>query len=113
MVVRAPYKDNGNSPDEGAVYGFMLRLGVTGMVHTKLTTSDGASNDFFGGGIFISGDTMLFGALVKDGNRGGAPMHFYLQETYRGIKERSLLQEIEISWEITLGLKYPFLVTGP
>ena len=37
-----------------------------------MTTSDGASGDWFGSGIEISGETLLVGAYGKDGRKGSA-----------------------------------------
>ena len=37
-----------------------------------MTTSDGASGDWFGSGIEISGETLLVGAYGKDGGKGAA-----------------------------------------
>ena len=58
VVIGAPYKDNGNVPNEGAVYAFML-MGETCTDDKKLTASDGASSDNFGSSVVISRDTLL------------------------------------------------------
>ena len=71
MVIGAPGKDNGNGPNEGAVYTFMLQ-GDTWMEHAKVFASDGAYHDYFGYSVAISGDTLLVGAPLKDDYGGGA-----------------------------------------
>ena len=71
MAIGAPYKDNGNGPNEGAVYVFTL-MGETWTYDKRLTTSDGASGDKFGISVAISRYTLLVGASYKDGHRGAA-----------------------------------------
>jgi uncharacterized repeat protein (TIGR01451 family) len=49
--------------DQGSAYVF-TRSGTTWTQQTKLTASDGATNDNFGGSVAISGDTALIGAFL-------------------------------------------------
>ena len=56
-----------NGPDSGSAYVF-TRTGTTWTEQAKLTASDGAENDMFGGSVAIAGDTIVVGADNKDGN---------------------------------------------
>ncbi len=62
-VVGAPYDDN----DEGSAYVF-VRSGSSWSEEAKLTASDGAEGDWFGGSVSVSGDTILVGARLDDDN---------------------------------------------
>ena len=66
MVIGAPNKDNG-----GAVYAFTLQ-GEKWQKEIKLSENDGASGDYFGGIISISGDTLIVGDPGKDGQKRAA-----------------------------------------
>ena len=80
MVIGASARDNGNGPFSGAVYIFTLPgengdrklQGETWTEDNMLTASDGASGDYFGFSVDISGDTLLVGAHGKDGWKGAA-----------------------------------------
>ena len=67
LVVGAPYHDNGT----GAAYVFTL-TGTTWSQTAELTASDGASGDFFGYSVSISGDTLVVGAYNHDNGTGAA-----------------------------------------
>ena len=69
MVIGAPYKDNGNGPNEGVVYAFTL-MGETWIYDKKLTASDGVLGGEFGISVAIIRYTLLVGASYKDGYRG-------------------------------------------
>jgi hypothetical protein len=62
VVVGARQDDLGANIDQGSAYVF-VRSGTTWSQQTKLTASDGAANDFFGGSVAISGETTVVGAL--------------------------------------------------
>jgi FG-GAP repeat len=64
-IVGASGDDIGTSTDQGSAYVF-YRNGVTWTEQAKLITSDGASNDFFGFQVSISGDYILAGASGDD-----------------------------------------------
>ena len=66
MIVRAPYKDNGNGPYIGAVYIFTLQ-GETWTYDKKLTGIDAVFRYKFGDSVAISGDMLLIGDYYKDG----------------------------------------------
>ncbi len=66
-VVGAPYR-NGNT---GAAYVF-VRSGETWSQQAELTASDGASGDWFGSSVAISGSTIVMGAPGKNVSTGVA-----------------------------------------
>ena len=79
IVVSAPFDDIGSNQNQGSAYTF-VRLGKTWMQQQKLTAGDGAANDVFGrsaalspnssfefgGGVAISGETVIVAAPGKD-----------------------------------------------
>jgi hypothetical protein len=65
ILIGAPEGPNGHDP--GSVYVF-TRTGTTWTQQAKLLASDGASDDSFGVGVALSGDTALIGAFWDDDN---------------------------------------------
>ena len=65
-VVGAFYDDD-NGGDSGSAYVF-VRSGSTWTERAKLTGSDGAADDRFGGSVSVSGDTAVVGAYGDDDN---------------------------------------------
>ncbi len=63
-IVGAMFDDD-NGTSTGAAYLFDT---VTGAQIGKLTASDGAANDWFGGSVAISGTTAIVGAVGNNGN---------------------------------------------
>ncbi len=63
-VAGAPYHTVGSNVDQGAAYVF-VQNGTTWSQQAELTASDGATDDYFGSSVAISGDTVI----------GGAPGH--------------------------------------
>jgi hypothetical protein len=65
--------DDDLGTDAGSLYVFK-RSGTTWNQQQKLTPSDGAANDWFGGTISLSGDTALIGAMGDDdwGSQSGS-----------------------------------------
>ena len=83
-IIGAP-KDNDNRFLLGAAYIFARNQGganIWGEVK-KLTASDGASDDFFGGSVAISGDTAIVGSHLNDG-QGISPVTAYIFERDQG-----------------------------
>lgn len=81
LVVAAPYEDggaagiNGNQADNsaadaGAVYVF-IRNGTTWTQQAYIKGSNTGYSDFFGGGLALSGDTMVVGARYEDSGASG------------------------------------------
>ena len=64
VVVGAPGDDD-NGTDSGSVYVFTNTNGVWSQA-AKLTASDGATFDYFGQSVAVSGDTILVGAYLDD-----------------------------------------------
>jgi hypothetical protein len=75
VVVGARNHDGAGS-DSGAVYVF-VRSGTTWTQQAKLTASDAAAFDVFGGAVAIDGDTIAVGALGDD-DRGSVSGSVYL-----------------------------------
>lgn len=61
VAVGAPEDTIGTNDNQGSVYVF-TRNGATWTEQPKLIAGDGAANDFFGGAVAISGDTLAVGA---------------------------------------------------
>ena len=68
-VVGAFANDNAGVTNAGAVYVF-VRNGTDWSEQAKLTASDGATNDYLGWSVALSGDTVVAGAS-QDDNAGG------------------------------------------
>jgi hypothetical protein len=75
IVVGAPGDDIGSNEGQGSVYVFE-RQGGSFVEQQKLTASDGATADFFGHSVAISGTTIVVGApgddIGSDLNQGSA-----------------------------------------
>ena len=68
-VVVGAYYDDDNGSKSGSAYVFEKGGGwATGTETAKLTASDGASYDYFGYSVAISGDTVVVGAHCDDDN---------------------------------------------
>ena len=63
-VVVGAYGDDDKGTDSGAAY--VYRWNGSAWVQTKLTASDGATSDYFGEAVAVSGDTVVVGALYDD-----------------------------------------------
>jgi len=70
-------RDDDNGNDSGSAYVF-TRSGTTWSQQAKLTATDGAANDTFGGNVALFGDTAVIGALRDDdkGNDSGSAYVF-------------------------------------
>ncbi|MHB8788683.1 MAG: thrombospondin type 3 repeat-containing protein [Desulfobulbaceae bacterium] len=62
------------APNNGAAYVFVKpAVGWSTMTQTaKMTASDGAADDYFGGSLAISGDTIVVGARYNNANGGAS-----------------------------------------
>ncbi len=61
------YLDNDNGELSGSAYLF-YRSGIIWMEHSKITASDGATDDYFGMSTSIDGDYAMIGAYYDDDN---------------------------------------------
>ncbi|MFN7929667.1 MAG: MBG domain-containing protein, partial [Blastocatellia bacterium] len=64
-VIGAYNDDIGGNGDQGSAYVF-VRNGSTWTQQAKLTSSDGATNDWFGYSVAVSGDLAVIGAPLND-----------------------------------------------
>ncbi|MBK8698507.1 MAG: FG-GAP repeat protein [Saprospiraceae bacterium] len=64
-IIGAYFKDVASNDDQGKAYIFK-RSGTSWTQQAGLTASDGATDDFFGSSVSISGDYAVVGALGKD-----------------------------------------------
>ena len=64
-VVGAVHDDIGSNVNQGSAYVF-VRTASGWYLQQKLTASDGAAGDLFGGSVGISGDTVVVGASFDD-----------------------------------------------
>jgi len=76
-AVIAAFFDDDNGDNSGSAYIF-TRSGTTWTQQAKLTASDGATNDLFGGAVAVDGDTAVIGAPEDDdsGNSSGSAYVF-------------------------------------
>ncbi|SNR72142.1 hypothetical protein [Puniceibacterium sediminis] len=79
-VLVGAHGDDDNGGNSGSAYLFDP---TTGTQLTKLTASDGATNDYFGLSVAISGTTAIVGAYADDDN-GGNSGSAYLFDTTTG-----------------------------
>ena len=86
------YDDAGTS--SGSAYVF-VRSGTTWSEQAKLTASDAAAGDFFGGSVAISGDTFVVGAPHDDdnGNLSGSAYVFARNGTTWGEEAKLLASD--------------------
>ncbi len=80
-VVGAPFDDNDNGEDAGAIYIFKLISGHWEL-QTKLMAHDGAAGDLFGYSVAIRGDYIAVGACWDDddGEKSGSVYIFQLDD---------------------------------
>ena len=71
LALIGSYLDDDNGSQSGSAYLFRYD-GSNWVEATKLTTTDGAANDYFGDSVSISGNTALVGALLDDDNGSGS-----------------------------------------
>ncbi len=78
IIVGAYYKEVGNNNQQGKAYIFHYNGSSWNQI-TSLTSSDGATPDYFGGSVSISGDNSVVGAWIKDigGNSHQGKVYFF------------------------------------
>ena len=79
VAVGSPYNDEGSTRNSGAVYVYNL----DGTGEQKITASDGATNDQFGGSVAISDTKVVVGAPFNDdaGDNSGSVYVYNLDGT--------------------------------
>jgi hypothetical protein len=75
MVVGVPLHATNSQTSEGAAYVFSKTSGSWTQV-AELTASDGAQNDWFGGSVAVSGNTIVVGARFHGASHDGATYVF-------------------------------------
>lgn len=70
-AVVGSWLDDDNGTNSGSTYIF-LRSGTTWTEQAKLTASDGASDDYFGGSVSIKGEYAIIGSYEDDDNGTGS-----------------------------------------
>jgi PKD repeat protein len=73
------FKDDDKGTESGSVYVF-VRSGSTWNEQVKLTASDAAVGDRFGGSVSISSNTVIVGAWLDDNSRGTDAGSAYVYE---------------------------------
>ena len=68
-LVGVPYDDTAVGTNAGSAYVF-VRSGTNWSQQAKLSTGDGAADDWFGYGVALAGDTALVGAPLHDTTAG-------------------------------------------
>jgi uncharacterized protein (TIGR03437 family) len=71
VVIGAYLKTVNSQYAQGAAYVF-VRSGAVWSLQQELTASDGGVSDWFGSSVSVSGDTVVIGAVQKNGARGAA-----------------------------------------
>lgn len=89
IAIVASYHDDDNGSDSGSAYLFDT---TTGEQIFKLLPEDGATSDFFGGSVGISGTTAIVGAWLDDDNSSNSGSA-YLFDTTTGQQFLKLLPE--------------------
>ena len=81
-AVVGAYWDDDNGSKSGSAYVY-TRSGTTWSQQNKLTASDGAADDRFGGRVAVNGDTAVIGAMWHDdnGSNSGSAYVFALGPT--------------------------------
>jgi hypothetical protein len=81
VVVGAPVGDVGQNMNQGSAYVF-TRSGTSWPQQAKLVASDGATSDFFGNSVAISGETAIVGAWHDDVSTNTNQGSAYVFERY-------------------------------
>ena len=81
FAIVGAYRDNDNGDEAGAVYIFEF-VDVNWVQQTKLTASDGAAYDYFGGAVAIDGQYAIVGADHDDdvADRSGSAYIFHCND---------------------------------
>ena len=90
IVVGAPYDDDNDADGSGSVYVFSKDSdGVWNQ--TKLTASDAATSDYFGGSVGIDGDTIVVGAPRDDDSASGSGSVYVFSKDSGGVWNQTKL----------------------
>ncbi|MEE2906684.1 MAG: FG-GAP repeat protein, partial [Planctomycetota bacterium] len=78
------YRDDDNATDSGSAYIFEQQQDGSWLEAAKLTASDGASTDYFGRSVAISGTTALVGAYRDDDNATNSGSAYIFEQQQDG-----------------------------
>ena len=114
LVVGSRYDDD-NGGNSGSAYVY-VRSGGVWTVQQKLVASDGASGDYFGWSVAISGDTLVVGAKYDDdnGNDSGSA-YVYLRSGGVWTEQQKLTASDGAAWDyfgVGVGISGDTLVVG-
>ena len=92
-VMVGSYNDDDNGADSGSAYVFVKPdTGWANATETaKLTSSDGAANDYFGHAVAVSGDTAVVGAYEHDSSKGATYVFVKPSDGWSGATETAKL----------------------
>lgn len=92
IAVGAPYDDNDNGTDAGAVYLF-TRSGTTWSQDTKLVAHDGAANAHFGTSVSLNGNMLVVGSPDDDNPQGtdAGAVYFYARQNVAWFEQSKLI----------------------
>ncbi len=92
IVVGGPNANINSNANQGAAYVF-VRSGTTWIEQQRITASDGAAGDRFGGSTAISGDTIIVGAGRDDvgGNTDQGSAYIFVRQGATWIEQAKLL----------------------
>ena len=92
-VVGAPFDDNDNGEDAGAIYIFKLRGGAWEQ-QARLTANDGAAGDLFGYSVDIRGDYIAVGACWDDdaGEKSGS-VYIFQRDNRRWTQQTKIVAD--------------------
>ena len=90
-IVSASQKNVGPHTNQGKIY-FIKRTGVSWSELDDITSSDGATNDFFGSSLAISGDYAIVGASSKDigANANQGKIYFFKRTGINWVEQDAL-----------------------
>ena len=96
IIAGAPYDDNENGTDAGAVYVFYYDFTTNNFVQkAKLLPNDGEAEDLFGYSVDLYGDYIVAGACWDDdaGEKSGAVYIFHQDENDNWVQQAKLIAD--------------------
>ena len=110
-IIGAPCDDD-NGYISGSAYIFH-RIGSTWSEQAKITASDGAANDYFGGSVSIDGDYAVIGARADSSSSGSAYIFHRIGTTWS--QQAKITANDGITWKyfgISVSIAGDYIVVG-